>query len=354
MDRFTSGGRRFGILFLSISQLMGCSKNNCGPVVTIEWPASPLGLKMLNSPYDDWNCGLPWEQWSPEATLLFSSNRKSQGGDFDFIPMPFMIRPAQDSQSPVLEPWHVDKVLERIAAQINSKQDELGPSFWFGSDSTQSLMDERQPLEAIYLVGRPSALVFSRGGKGNHDLMALIPSLPPNVHAAESVTFSEKALTPLNTAADEGYATWARGFNTVLFHSNRNGKYRIYQATFPSEAGGPFKWLQDPDTAGVAITLIDELASEGEERCPFIRGNDLYFLSNRKGGLGGFDIYRSTWNKTTWSTPENLGPAVNSPSNEYRPVPISLPNGSHGLIFSSDRPGGLGGYDLYLVKLAGS
>jgi len=50
-----------------------------------------------------------------------------------------------------------------------------------------------------------------------------------------------------------------------------------------------------------------------------------------------------------WSTPENLGPAINSPSNEQHPA-IS-PDGLS-LYFSSDRPGGSGGFDLWVAHRA--
>lgn len=76
-------------------------------------------------------------------------------------------------------------------------------------------------------------------------------------------------------------------------------------------------------------------------------GKTLYFTSNQPGGFGGTDLYQSVWNGQNWSTPINLGPAVNSPSNEIMPY-LFL---GKTLYFASDRLGGKGGYDLYCLSL---
>jgi serine/threonine protein kinase len=75
----------------------------------------------------------------------------------------------------------------------------------------------------------------------------------------------------------------------------------------------------------------------------------LYFTSSRSGGYGGTDIWRAT-RKTTkdpWEAPIAMAPAINSPSTDENPY-VS----SDGLvfIFSSDRPGGFGRSDIYLSR----
>lgn len=76
-------------------------------------------------------------------------------------------------------------------------------------------------------------------------------------------------------------------------------------------------------------------------------GNALYFASDRPDGFGGFDIYVSYRMGNTWSTPENLGPKVNSPGNEISP----FFDGNY-LFFSSDWHQGLGGYDIFRAEQA--
>ncbi len=71
----------------------------------------------------------------------------------------------------------------------------------------------------------------------------------------------------------------------------------------------------------------------------------LYFSSGREGGIGGFDIYRSRLVAGRYQKPENLGSTINTEGLEIHPFVAA--DESY-LIFASDRPGGLGGYDLYI------
>ncbi|OHB66331.1 MAG: hypothetical protein A2Y77_15125 [Planctomycetes bacterium RBG_13_62_9] len=77
-------------------------------------------------------------------------------------------------------------------------------------------------------------------------------------------------------------------------------------------------------------------------------GLSLYFASEREGGYGGtFDMYVASRPSTQedWGKPLNLGPIVNSSSWDH--VPSISPDGLS-LYFSSDRPGGSGGLDLWV------
>jgi len=76
----------------------------------------------------------------------------------------------------------------------------------------------------------------------------------------------------------------------------------------------------------------------------------LIFTSNRPGGLGGYDLYFSVFRNGNWSFPENMGPRINSAYDEYRPLIGNHPDFKNNfLMFSSNRPGGKGGYDLYFM-----
>ncbi len=63
-------------------------------------------------------------------------------------------------------------------------------------------------------------------------------------------------------------------------------------------------------------------------------GAEAYLYSNRPGGIGGFDLYVSRRSKSGWRHPENLGPGVNTPANEYDPA--VAPDGKS-LYFASNR-----------------
>lgn len=76
-------------------------------------------------------------------------------------------------------------------------------------------------------------------------------------------------------------------------------------------------------------------------------GQWLYFTSDMPGGKGGYDIWRVRLTSNGLGGVENLGEPVNTPGNEM--FPTFRPNGD--LYFSSDGHKGLGGLDIYIAKV---
>lgn len=74
--------------------------------------------------------------------------------------------------------------------------------------------------------------------------------------------------------------------------------------------------------------------------------NVLYFSSNRPGGFGGMDIWKVEKNGTSWGAPVNLGAGVNTSSNEV--FPFIHADGT--LFFSSNGHGSMGGGDIFFSK----
>lgn len=80
-------------------------------------------------------------------------------------------------------------------------------------------------------------------------------------------------------------------------------------------------------------------------------GRWLYFFSNRPGGVGGDDLYRvAVLAGGGFGKPENLGPGVNSHGDEWAPTPSR--DGQH-LLFASDGFGGAGRHDLFVARWDG-
>ena len=75
-------------------------------------------------------------------------------------------------------------------------------------------------------------------------------------------------------------------------------------------------------------------------------GLSLFIASNRPGGLGGIDIW--TAHRTSpgdpWGPPTNLGAPINSAADDFCPTPIG-----DRLLFVSSRAGGCGGADIYVA-----
>ncbi len=78
-------------------------------------------------------------------------------------------------------------------------------------------------------------------------------------------------------------------------------------------------------------------------------GNTLYFSSNAPGGFGGYDMYVSHIQADgSWSTPQNMGAIINTPGNEISPY-----YQNQLLFFSSDWHQGFGGFDVFKTKKRG-
>jgi hypothetical protein len=106
-------------------------------------------------------------------------------------------------------------------------------------------------------------------------------------------------------------------------------------------------------TFGQRVNLGPVVNGPYDELDPFIApdGFELYFVSWRPSGYGDGDIWVSTKQASEgnpeddWGPPENLGGLINS---EYREGGPSITADGLTLAFTSNRPGGLGGHDIWL------
>src|SRR6476659_4664369 len=99
----------------------------------------------------------------------------------------------------------------------------------------------------------------------------------------------------------------------------------------------------------VNLGAVVNSASQDQQPAISRDGLSLYFTSNRPGGFGGFDMYVSQRASVddAWGSPVNLGPLVNTTANEGNPA---FSRDEHLLFFQSDRPGGRGGIDIWVSQ----
>ncbi|TSJ37287.1 OmpA family protein [Mucilaginibacter corticis] len=104
------------------------------------------------------------------------------------------------------------------------------------------------------------------------------------------------------------------------------------------------------DNWGKPFDLSPPVNTGGWESQPSISadGRTLYFVSNRAGGYGGYDIWKSTLTDKGWGEPENLGPNINTSYNEQSP--FIHPDDST-LYFCSNGWPGMGNQDLFVSRL---
>jgi len=121
---------------------------------------------------------------------------------------------------------------------------------------------------------------------------------------------------------------------------------RTHSPSFGAATAGPIwsEWSEPVSLGPVVNSASREL---GPELSP--DGLSLYFGTDRPGGLGGFDLWvsRRDCRDCVWGPPADLGPNINSPTADG--APAFSPDG-HLLFFSSARGGGYGGEDVWVTR----
>lgn len=205
---------------------------------------------------------------------------------------------------------------------------------------------------------------------------------------------------PVNTREHSEFApTLSADGKTLIFESDRGKGWRLYISRLVAGA-----WT-DPEDLSIINNLVKPDQFLGGP-CLSYDGNILFFTSNMDGGVGGIDIWYSEFKNGKWNKPKNFGPTLNSrgydgfpslsPDGKYlyfmrvargqlpsgvpccqimvaqkqgkffikpRPLPYPVNAGCEGyprimsdgvtLIYSSYKPKGKGGYDLYESRFKG-
>lgn len=154
-------------------------------------------------------------------------------------------------------------------------------------------------------------------------------------------------LLKLNTNYNE--KDFAYYNSTILYASDETGNYDIYKVDIPYELSLR-EWIDN--TEPIQKSTFATINSDGNDICPKIIGNLLIFASDRSGGYGGYDLYYSHFYNGEWSAPVNFGAQINSEYDEINPIGIYYMNHKNDLmLFSSNRTGGKGGFDIYYVGI---
>ncbi|MBP5662783.1 MAG: OmpA family protein [Bacteroidales bacterium] len=148
---------------------------------------------------------------------------------------------------------------------------------------------------------------------------------------------------PVNSKHWESQPTIAPDGRTIIFASNRPGGF-----------GGVDLWkttMTEEGVFSVPENLGPVINTKGDDTAPFIHsdGKTLYFCSDGRPGMGGKDIYYSTLlSDGSWSEPLNMGYPLNTPADE---INISINAAGNTGYIASDKEGGFGGLDLYSFTL---
>jgi len=167
-------------------------------------------------------------------------------------------------------------------------------------------------------------------------------------YVADSVLNNRRIFSPASAFSYPCEAiTFSHDYDTIYYtRIPENGKKeKIYRASFSTGSKNMSTLVSDD--APLEFCLDDFSYSH-----PALSANGKFmiFASDKTGSRGGMDLFITRKKGNKWSTPENLGDAVNTPGNEYYPF---LDN-ENNLYFSSDRLPGFGGFDIFTCRFNGS
>jgi flagellar motor protein MotB len=147
----------------------------------------------------------------------------------------------------------------------------------------------------------------------------------------------------INTTDDEYWPSITADGQTMMF-TRQTGQARDAQEDFYISYFSDNAW-QKAINAGAPLNTMQ---NEGAQTLSS-NGNYMFFTAcERPNGMGSCDIYYSAFSDGRWSEPYNLGSPVNSAFWESQP---SVSSDGKTLFFSSSRPGGMGGKDLWVSRL---
>ena len=262
-----------------------------------------------------------WDQAVAEYKLNAEAQRLTPDPDGTYNMTDKRIAECNTGKSLMAKP--VNAVVTNMGPGVNSSSNDYGPLS--SSDGT------------LYFTSRRANTTGGKVNKATNTWFEDIYTCQPfNGGATPPIPMPQPVNSALNDAT---VALSADGNQLILYRDKANGGDLYSSVRTGEEWSEP---LPFPAT-------VNSLAQESSAWLT-ADGAWLYFASNREGGVGGSDIYRSPWNAEakTWGTAENLGPVVNT---AYDEDGICLSADGLTLWFGSQGNGSMGGYDLFKTTL---
>jgi len=152
-----------------------------------------------------------------------------------------------------------------------------------------------------------------------------------------------------------------KNINTKDYHEpdaslSFDGKTLYFTSNKPGGLGGhdiyKSSWDEDKERWGESVNLGNVLNTVYEERSIFIHpdGETMYFASKGHNTIGGYDLFYSKLKNGEWQKPINFGYPLNTPHDDVQLVVAG--NGRYGY-YSSYKAGGYGEKDIYLITFLG-
>ena len=330
---------------ISIVMLSSC-KDKPPVVYPGHFPDFSINFGEINSEFDDYNSDI--QILGDKLLFHFSSNRKSQGQHFDIIGERLFLRFNQISGIFTFETdstinWYEN--IESMIDSVNSLHDEFGPySFSYSN------------IKGGSVNNWISLLMYSSDAEGSNDIYFIYtPDEQKTMSSSQKLGFIDmdaNELYPSFFGIDfyfhDEWGTDPSKIMSMVYCSDKDGQFDIYNVELTQGAD----IITTLSSSEILESQKLDLSSSYDDKCPYVNGYLMVFASNRIEGFGGYDLYYSQYENGNWSTPINFGDKINTEYDEFRPITLREFGFDNNLmIFSSNRLGGKGGFDLYYVGI---
>ncbi len=212
--------------------------------------------------------------------------------------------------------------------EINSRESDYSPVFVAGRDNEIIFTSSRKSV-----TGKRKSMIT---GQGYTDIFRSTFGVQKQKWEVPKL-LDENLI--INTEDEEGAVTVSSTGEQLIFTRCRYDKNQALGAELysTSQSRGSFSEPIRVQVVSDSVVAAHPAYNESETA--------LYFVSDMEGGFGGKDIWVAEKNGGTYSKPENLGPAINTPGDEM--FPFVRDNGE--LYFASNYHPGMGGLDIFVA-----
>lgn len=275
-----------------------------------------------------------------DAKACFELFRSKSDASYDPTVAPRMIAYCENGEKAWKNPGRVR--IRNLGKNINSAYPDYAPVIT--NDESQLLFTSKRPgttggrrdgngyyYEDIYQAKNLANRKWSESGR--YDTSYVAPKFGPfRFFFAHAENVSE-----INTNDHDGSIATSPDNNDLFIY--RYGD--IWKAGWNGSRWEKPKKLHQE---------IDARSSVEPSLCLSPDGKTMYFISDRKGGMGGKDIWICHKQADgNWGKPENPGPVINTALNEESPF---IAKDGNTLYFSSEGHNSMGGYDVFKSMLA--
>ncbi|NOQ24193.1 MAG: hypothetical protein GQ564_02425 [Bacteroidales bacterium] len=192
----------------------------------------------------------------------------------------------------------------------------------------------------VFCSDRENVSIFSYQDSSK-SLVSLFYAEINDTNKTNKISFFANELT---TQLNDGPVTFSRDEKTIFFSRNLSSHKILKGAKRRNKHIGIFFSKKHKEKWN-SVESFPYNSTEFSIKTPSLssNGNRIYFSSNQPGGFGGFDLYYSDFIDNKWQKPVNLGASINTFADESFPYIASNNN----LYFSSAGHGGLGGLDIF-------